>query len=146
MRLQKYLQEEYLTRMKKYNESVEIFVNPSFKEMREASTTSYGICFIADSKTKKVYVWDSENTIYHQEVCRELNLGSLKIGALSMRLLAGYADQNGNKFEMGSVDGDGYVDDAIVDNGLDKILNNFKWVDKYINITKYLNDHVQYKI
>ena len=55
MRLQKYLQEKYLTRIKHFHSSktsFEVWVNPTSKELRNIGRY---VKFIADNKGKKLY-------------------------------------------------------------------------------------------
>ena len=65
MKFRDYLiNEDFLTATKNIKGgTVEIFENPSRKEMREAMD-KFGLRFIADSKNKKVYVWKSSEMLH----------------------------------------------------------------------------------
>lgn len=55
------LLEKYLTAFNKYGHTLEIFENPSKKEMRGWETR---FRFIADAKRKKIYMWPATGAIH----------------------------------------------------------------------------------
>ena len=64
MRLKQYLlNEKYFGRCNIRKHSFGIFVNPSNKEMKDIDSEE--LRFTADSKTKKVYVWDANEAIHN---------------------------------------------------------------------------------
>jgi hypothetical protein len=65
MRLQKYLNEKYIGTATYLRLSSDIFENPTRKEIREISKKGYGVRFIADSKTKKIYMGDGYNAFHN---------------------------------------------------------------------------------
>lgn len=121
----KYINEEYLTRATdSYGNSLEIFVNPSTKDLKDMKGTF--VRFIANTKKKRVYVWDGSYLI-HSSVWKELvNQGYEK--RLSVygpdHLLAGYARKRGGAL---------YVDHETFNcenTNFEK--HDWKWIDKYV--------------
>ena len=53
--------EKWLTAFKKYGHTLEIFENPSKKEMREIGNV---FRFIADAKRKKMYIWPATGAVH----------------------------------------------------------------------------------
>ena len=53
--------EKWLTAFKKYGHTLEVFENPSKKEMRGWETR---FRFIADAKRKKVYMWPATGAVH----------------------------------------------------------------------------------
>jgi hypothetical protein len=56
------LVEKYLTGFKKYGHMVDVFENPSKKEMAEIGTGTFR--FILDSKRQKIYVWSAMGSVH----------------------------------------------------------------------------------
>lgn len=137
-RLKQYLKEEYLMRFKKGGE---VFVNPSFKEMREVAGES-GIRFTADSRNKKVYVWNEFDHI-HEKAWKEI-APSDNAGKLSQQgiLLEGEAWQKGNKFQMFWSDQMESFFGWDVDD-MKMMKKKFKWVNKYIDIDTAFNEWIK---
>ena len=143
MRLLKYLTEKYLTSLKDYhiiknNEFyVEIFVNPSKKEFNDAAgKASFDhwagryVRFYADMKKKKVYIWNPETI--HDDIWKKIGDGR---SYNNSTLLSGVAQLIGGKWTMFDSD-----------EGVKHILRDYKpsdweWVDKWIRVTPYLEEH-----
>ena len=64
MYLDKTLDEDYLT-AKQYNNPIEVLINPSSKEMRQLGPV---VKFIWNYRTDKLYVWDAQEPLHHQDV------------------------------------------------------------------------------
>lgn len=78
MRLQSYLKEAYYSGFIKRSHMIDIFVNPTLKELRElyASSDEYGsIGFICDMKEQNIYFFSRENII-HQEAFDHIKSGT----------------------------------------------------------------------
>ena len=144
-RLYNYLKEKYLGSFKvglvsKWQQSkmtsdyIEVFVNPSKKEMLDASSQGEklpmdrpgrNVRFMADLKKKKIYVW-SPNITHHTVIKNMKNIGySDSTGTW----LLGTATQLGGKFTMTA------SDSGI---GVDTNSTKWAWIDKYINVTNFL--------
>lgn len=70
MRLQQYINEKYLARFKDLfiDSSTEIYVNPSMRDLKELKNS---VRFIADAKTKRVYVWNAMD-LFHKSAWERL--------------------------------------------------------------------------
>lgn len=94
MRLKQYLREKFAEGFNHWSGYVEIFVNPSRKEMNEAlkqGSTGKTVRFIADGKTKKLYVWSID--VLHALAWKEL--GFTTGGGYAMgNNLAGIAERH----------------------------------------------------
>lgn len=58
------LLEKYLTGFKKYGHMVDVFENPTKKEMKEIEGGSGSFRFIADAKRQKIYVWSAMGAVH----------------------------------------------------------------------------------
>lgn len=69
MKFERYLNEKFFSGFKQYGDEVEVFINPSSKEIKEIKDASSRgtIRFFANMKEKKVYMWNGDNAI-HQDV------------------------------------------------------------------------------
>ena len=143
MRLQNYLTEKYL---KGFNFRhamtgemyIEIFENPSKKELREL-THQYGVRFFADKRIKKVYAWDPR--LIHTQALRYLKhkIKPFKTPAEGDNLIAGIAEERGGEYHMtqgadvlGLVNSNNLFGNILID------IDSWSWVDKYIKITPFL--------
>ena len=66
--------EKYLTAYKNYGKVIEIWVNPTKKEMLDAGGEISKLRFIADSRTKKIYfanAWDSMHVDMWSQIKKE---------------------------------------------------------------------------
>ena len=141
-RLLKYIKEEYLMRGKDdYKNSYEIFINPSQKEMRELDEGT-GIRFIADSRDKNIYAWNSMAAIH---VTSWKQIKPKENGkTLSQRgiILEGIATKKPGKYKMIISDQiDAYF--GYEKDDLEEFRKKFKWVNKYINIDDTLSDWIE---
>jgi len=125
-RLKQYIKEEFFLGFKYGGEYIEVFVNPSKKELKRIPE----IRFIADNKKKKVYAWDSEFAI-HTDVWDKI--GDSRDIYDSDTLLSGLAKKVGGKWKM--TESDTYEFGGNLINGGD-----FKWCDKYIEVSKKLKE------
>ncbi len=138
MRFKQYLNELYLSGVipmtyPRINlKWVEFFVNPSKKEMKDASgggggrAGSVAIRFIADLKKKKVYVWHPH--FMHHSAWKEI--GDKRVYSNDVTLLAGIAEERGSNWVMTSSTGIG-----------GKPIEDWKWVEKYIKISNFLKTY-----
>jgi len=142
MRLKQYINEEYFKRLKWINNSFETFINPSQKEMKEIDSGT-GIRFIADLRDKTVYAWDSMEII-HNEAWKQIKpKENERTLAKKGTLLEGLATKKGGKYKMIISDQiDYYFSYDIY--SLKEFKKNFKWVDKYINVTDQLDDWIDH--
>lgn len=134
MRLQQYLNDEYLGRYTLYGKSIEVFVNPSKKELKDIITIDgkrkNDIRFIADRKKKKLYAWNSIGGIHYDIWYR---IGDNRRYD-DVTLFSGLAEVKGGKMIMYEshvlpttlMDGYFYSTDPIGD-----FIEDFKWVNKY---------------
>lgn len=102
MRFEKYLKEDFHDSVKIYGKMVDIFVNPSMKELKELDP-KYGYRFIIDSKKKKFYVWSAEYT--HSTILDEKLIPDFKShsdyfsrGEGADRFFTGHSDDPSGKF------------------------------------------------
>jgi len=135
-RLKQYINEEYLTRLKRKGQSFEVFVNPSVKEMKQVDEMD-GVRFTADNKDKKVYVWDSFVAIHNDVWDLETGKGRNFNRESCETVLHGECELKGGKYVMNFSDEIHYQ----MDNKtfyIRDIIKDFKWVNRYINIEDYL--------
>ena len=144
MRLKEYIKEEYFQRVKVRGKSIEVFKNPSrkeFIELRDKSEPFNTVRFIADDKTKKVYIWPVLDSI-HADMYRAF-LGSNFGRAVSDRvIIPGVADVlRSGKSNMYSSDWlrDNFLNHGSVEEVYD-MYNKFKWVNNYINIDNWFKN------
>lgn len=143
MKFKEYMNEEYLTRIKGRKammssaKSLEIFVNPSMKDLRDIKSNF--IRFIADVKKKHIYVWDG-----HLEVHSFIWKGLVEQGYEKGNsvygpdhLLAGYAKKRSGNL---------YVDHETFNcKNTDFEKYDWKWIDKYVkDFTKEMNMNEEY--
>jgi hypothetical protein len=138
------LDEEYAGTVKpKYSAlSAIVFKNPSSKEIREATIRNKSMRFIADSKDKSIWVWDSMGAL-HQEVWREfkeLNKGRNFADSIDkLEVMEGVAIVSGGKAKVkhsNVIDG-GYASYSKED--MIQLKSNMKWVNRTIDLDSYLN-------
>ena len=138
MKFKDYINEEYETRIKDYGKSYEVFSNPSRSDMLEVNSNTLGFKFIADNKKKMVFIWNVYGPL-HEPAWYQLNSADFSNDVFSGRVLPGYAKLKGSKAELDGLDGNDEFEEYIKIHGLmlDDILKKWKWVEKYINITKF---------
>jgi len=121
MRFNQYLHEEYCTVVRvgrmggTRNPLLEIYVNPSKDEVKEYYL-SLGdgmeeIRYTADSRTKKLFIWDANHLNHHNAILHLIKVGEMKLVSApgfpqySEYLLNGFAGATRNgKLEMGDSD------------------------------------------
>lgn len=153
------LSEEWLMSISspfKPNTSVDIYVNPTSSDLLELKklTINY-VRFIADSNTKKVYVWDGDSLL-HAQAAKRLNLSrqidfyqsipdNTLIGTATIRngkLYAKYSDyfyqiiQDLNRYKSEVTSGS-YLEKKL--NYFLTIKDKFNWVSSYIDISEITN-------
>jgi hypothetical protein len=140
MRLRQYIHEEWYKRIKNRSKSVEVFKDPERKEFKEVSGELSSIRFIADKKTKTLYIWDVYGMI-HSDMYKKLYTGDFNESVGKGLIIPGVADVlKSGKAIMYSSDWLrelflGY--DSISD--IDEMVKNFKWL-KSIKIDRYFKD------
>jgi len=145
MKLKQYINEEYYKRVKVNGRSIEVFINPSKKERKEAADKHNSIRFIADNKTKKVYVWNVYRAV-HMEMYKALSLGNdFQNDTFKRKIIPGIADVlNSGKSIMYSSDwlGDFFfrTEYGLTIKDLEKVHKDFQWVNTYIDINAYFKE------
>jgi hypothetical protein len=124
MRLQRYLNEKYFGTVRTFTPPAgdyEIFVNPSKKEMREATDEDGGYRYIIDFKRKKVWMWNA-NAI-HMDIFNVVD--EIKPDDDLALLFTG--DFDGKKYNSDTLN--------MYDEKDAKALLNqdWKWVDRYLD-------------
>jgi len=141
MRLQSYLQEEYHSRVKVYNDTYEVFVNPSKKEMNEFKM----IRFIGDIPKKKLYIWDAFGAL-HDAIWSNMYKKDLGSDIMTGKIIAGLLEKLGGKWELTEYDGNehmiAYLDKLPVRQIKDYVKKT-KWLDKYFNFTEPFKDSMK---
>jgi len=127
------LKEEWADSFKTLSKTVEVFVNPTQKEFNEVKNNDhYGVRWLADSKTKKVYIHPSNSAI-HGTVINKVILKGKSEEAMaphftSDRWISGSVTKTGHHFsdllDAGYWWKDGY--------GKKAIKKDWSWAYKYI--------------
>lgn len=134
MKFKEYIEEEFYKGFKSGGQYVEVWENPTGREMSEAGGKHKAIRFTADSKTKTVYVWDAMTQVHHYVW--------EKIGdsrhAYDPSLLNGTARYIKGEWLMTQSDGE--------KRGLNlknrkQRYQQFKWVNKYFSIEDFFRDY-----
>lgn len=130
MRLLQYLQEDYIGRVKNHYD-IEVFVNPTSKEIIQAQSKSGlfpGVRFIADKSTKKIFV--AESTFYHADFFKYLSWHELIKAKGSWQ-----TNRSTGAWLMGAgivVNGKIKIEQTSYDFALPKnILKDYDWTSKY---------------
>ena len=139
------IREEYKTRKKGIRGNYELFGSPiSMKDLQNAANGGE-IRFIADLKGKKLWVWDAEADLHGDVWDETWNIGGDREAYDLMddnALIWGVAEKKGNKWIMNSshelegMDGKSHYDESNID--FSKIIKNFKWLDRLINVSRWL--------
>jgi hypothetical protein len=140
------LLEDYLDSVNYGGRNVQVFVNPTFDDYKELNAKK--VRFIADAKSKKIYVWNAYFAIH--------NAIAYKIGLeprMDVDLFSGESDYYNNKLYMKESSRlRGYVKNVKQGNArplehqyLVNFFNqNWSWLDKYIDgAVQYINDNKQ---
>lgn len=69
------LLEEYFNTKKVHGFDVPIYRNPTLGEVKSLKATNVGVRFIADSKFRKVYIWDASKSIHNEIFSFLVSLG-----------------------------------------------------------------------
>jgi hypothetical protein len=146
------LLESYLTSFYNKGVSVEVYLNPTEKEMRKLG---YDIRFTAISDTKEIYCWSAHGE-FHNRSKKLLNIrcpGHEISGHFCDNMLEGVAEKQGRIYVMTRSECFDRLFSAFksdkdeLDNereALQKILTtNWNWVDKYIEVTGFLKKYRQ---
>ncbi len=116
---------------------VEFFVNPSKREMNDASGQGRGgvtsIRFIADNKKKKVFVWNPE--FLHNSAWKQI--GDKRVYSNDITLLPGIAEKRGSNWVMSS--GSGKLFEKPGELKTNEAFKRWNWVEKYIKIEDFLS-------
>jgi hypothetical protein len=139
MRLNKYLTEKWAKSFKMKgrglrDDILEVFVNPTKSEFRDAAGTNdfdmlkgKWVRFFADMEKRQVHIWNPE--VIHLEAWKRFG-DSRKF--TDVTLVKGVAENVGGKWVF-----------TESDEGVERNLRHYswedwKWADKWINVTKYL--------
>ncbi len=120
------LLEEFKDGFKIKDYYVEVFVNPSSKEMNDASKKGC-VRFIADPKSKKVYVFSP--LALHNDVSKKLKFGKWQVA--SKENMWGVAWKVGRKWILSS-------SDSFKSLG-DKRATTWEWMKKYVDFSTARN-------
>jgi len=133
----KRLFEEFLTTIKvktktKKSEILEIFVNPTRKEIQEFIRVDNAFKFIASNRKKKIYIFSSWliHTIASKIIDKEFGT-SLYKNLNRMSNLGGVATKKGNKYIILSIHNVGALDLFKVKKWARKNWNKWRWLEKY---------------
>ena len=130
MRLQQYINEEYSFGFKHVGKYIEVFSNPSQKEIKEIGKS---LRFFADNKSRKIYAFNGYNLIHGQaweyfpEKVKKgrgfIDTSLLPIAKESKYVFIDtlYVGDEENRHVKGVLDQD------------------WKWVDKYVKVSPILN-------
>lgn len=139
MRLERYLNERYMTAVKHNGDTFEIFKNPSKKELKEAfDFTGRGYRFLIDFRNKNYYVWPE--TMFHEYAMTEIKKTDQAIPTFHAYW---YKGKGSGWIFTGSYDGmiqsdyTGVMDDN--DTGEDYLKFDWSWLKKYLSTTALLS-------
>jgi hypothetical protein len=137
-----FMNEEYFGRFKgDYSgKKFTVFKNPTSKEIRETAEISGSIRFIADAKTKDIYIWNAMGGI-HIDVWdedRDVNKGRhYEDAVLDLEVLWGVCKIRGGKMVM--TDSDNILAGYPPHDDLPQLKHNMKWLNRYIEIDRYFD-------
>lgn len=69
------LSEEYFNTKKVHGFDVPVYRNPTSDEVKSLKVMNVGVRFIADSKSRKVYIWDASKSIHNEIFSFLVSLG-----------------------------------------------------------------------
>lgn len=151
--------EKFITSQKIQNEYIEVFANPTLKELKSIAGDDINMGFemadkgepafryLADDKTKTVYAWPPYIT--HETFLRKSNLNlypQMKVYEAKTPVIIGTAIIIGTKTETISTH---FIDLLLEDEGFEYevqeriislITRDWSWADKYVGLTKYLRN------
>jgi len=141
------LLESYLTSFRNKGVAVEVYINPTEKELRKLG---YDIRFTAISDTKEIYCWSAHGE-FHKRTKALLNIkcpGQEVAGHWCKNMLEGVAEKQGTRYVMTRSECfdrlfSAFKSDAGELNdereALQKILiTDWRWVEQYIEVGGYL--------
>jgi len=116
----------------------EIFEDPSNSELNDAGGSKKKIRFIADSKTKKLLVWNYKGG-YHNDVWEEYVSKTIDadISLTNFDCLWGIAKREKGKWIFYRSDAQGFEHD---DRDLSNHIKKYKWLRSNFDVTKWLTD------
>ena len=120
----KIINEEWKDTFKIHGEAVEVFVDPTLKELEKIKGKYDSVRLLANSKTKELIVW--EGGWFHEDVINELGLYRY-----DDFLFAGEAEKRNGKwvYDMGSWDINMLEDEP--SRAIDILEKNWSWLTKY---------------
>uniref|UniRef100_A0A6M3JMI6 Uncharacterized protein n=1 Tax=viral metagenome TaxID=1070528 RepID=A0A6M3JMI6_9ZZZZ len=127
MRLEKYITEKYHTAFNIDGKYIEIFVNPTSKDIRDIKSDE--IRFIAISNIKKVYVWNADKLI-HLRMWERLDFKGSPYG--DRNVCMGVIGKKESKWKMIYSDSEKRYWDK-----KEERYKEFKWLEKYFNISDW---------
>ena len=145
MKFKQYINEEYFTGFKSYDDYIEVFVNPSQKEIKSMGEV---VRFIADNKSKKVYAFDGSDVIHSQawkefpnEVTKGREFNEISLLPILKELNKVHIDEL--EYSIRNIQreikkgGKAFNRDVEYVNGI--LDQDWKWVDKYVKVSPLLN-------
>jgi hypothetical protein len=150
--------EEYLKGIKGPKGYMEIFVNPTRKELNDIISTKFDsgtvnpypakmVRYSAVSETETLYAWHVDLGFHHQ-IRHSLRLEGKPVGSWWIRgVFDGVAEKRGGKFvEVG--DSDFLVETlySFPEELVRMLSYDWRWVDNYIDLTESLRDFVEMKM
>ena len=140
------IDEEYLDTFKikaswarKKPSTVDVFKNPTRKEMDEVAGNDKVLRFFAHYPTKTFYIFDSE--YIHQEVASSLGFRDI-YSSPKINILGGVARKKGNVWDIEFIDNleiSKFREDEENKKRIADFYNkNWSWVGKYVNIDSYI--------
>ena len=150
MKFQQYLNEKFYNATKIWGHDVEIFVNPSKRELRDIQEKSpIGYRYIVDFDNKKIYYWHSE--VIHIDILQDFPrmvpqfnhgnyLNYVHSGAFSQRIFTGHGTWGSKEVESDTwkIGGDlwnaiGKDDDLLISKLREFTKLNMTWLNKYLD-------------
>lgn len=129
MRLERYLEEEWVTKVKGFGNSVvDVFVNPDKSDMFEISQLGKYCRFIADNKNKKLYVWGWDKAV-HGTVATSIFGDWDRFQKSDERYMYGTAEKKGIKWKV--------LDAYDSDIPMATLKKLYNWMYKYIDMKGY---------
>ncbi|HUS50736.1 MAG TPA: hypothetical protein VMZ91_11270 [Candidatus Paceibacterota bacterium] len=130
------LQEEWADSIKMANETRDIFVNPTDKEIKEIMGGGIDFRFIADSETKKFYVFSGY--LLHNKAAESLGLANFYTNEEQTRIIAGIAYKGDvNKYEL-----DGSYNFYTLSSKARKEMTkkDWSWTNKWVNLNELFSN------
>ena len=157
MRLKRYLADEYIGNFEHFGNYIEIFKNPTRKEMLDAGSTKSlshdpsgkNVRFIIDMKNKDIYVWNPNSYHVDAAVAITKEIGGDAETFMSGTGVPGVATFQGGKWVMTAADEmdsasywvafwSNFKNKEIAKNVMNRDLSDFDWV-KAIDVEPFFN-------